>query len=138
MLILRDSGCFFWFPLNFCVGNWRVTSQNWSPRMPAVSEKAHYVVFWLVCLDFSYREEAHEQADEEEGEDLVSKAEAEFFKIIDAEKKALEEAENKRNAAFSEVKQAIAQEGITHEEYQEGASEEKQSDEVRKLSCLPM
>lgn len=106
--------------------------------MPAVSEEAHHVVFWLMCLDFSYREEAHEQADEEEGEDLVSKAEAEFFKIIDAEKKALEEAENKRNAAFSEVKQAIAQEGITHEEYQEGASEEKQSDEVRKLSCLPM
>lgn len=74
------------------------------------------------------KEETHEQAEEEEGEDLVSKAEAEFFKIVDAEKKALEEAENKRNAAFSEVKQGIAQEGVTHEEYQEGASEEKQSD----------
>ncbi|KAJ7373548.1 Dynein intermediate chain 2, axonemal [Desmophyllum pertusum] len=74
------------------------------------------------------KEETHEQADDEEGEDLVSKAEAEFFKIVEAEKKALEEAENKRNAAFAEVKQAIAQEGVTHEEYQEGENEEKQSE----------
>lgn len=78
------------------------------------------------------REETHEQAEEEEGEDLVSKAEAEFFKIVEAEKKALQEAENKRFAAFAEVKQAIAQEGVTHEEYQEGESESvKQSEEVR-------
>ena len=64
---------------------------------------------------------------------MVSKAEAEFFKIVEAEKKALEEAESKRNAAFAEVKQAIAQEGVTHEEYQEGESESaKQSEEVRR------
>lgn len=49
---------------------------------------------------------------------------------MEAEKKALQEAENKRNAAFAEVKQAIAQEGVTHEEYQEGEGEEKQSEEV--------
>lgn len=85
---------------------------------------------------FFFREETHEQAEEEEGEDLVSKAEAEFFKIVDAEKKALEEAENKRNAALAEVKQAIAQEGVTHEEYQEGESEEKQSEAVSGLPDL--
>ena len=89
-----------------------------------------------MCLAL-FREETHEQAEEEEGEDLVSKAEAEFFKIVEAEKKALEEAENKRNAALAEVKQAIAQEGVTHEEYQEGGSEpEKKSDEVTVLSSL--
>ena len=79
------------------------------------------------------REETHEQAEEEEGEDLVSKAEAEFFKIVEAEKKALEEAENKKNAALAEVKQAIAQEGVTHEEYQEAESDVKKTDEVRLL-----
>lgn len=89
-----------------------------------------------LCLAL-FREETHEQAEEEEGEDLVSKAEAEFFKIVEAEKKALEEAENKRNAALAEVKQAIAQEGVTHEEYQEGGSEpEKKSDEVTALSSF--
>lgn len=49
---------------------------------------------------------------------------------MEAERKALQEAESKRNVAFNEVKQAIAQEGVTHEEYQEGESEEKQSEEV--------
>ena len=77
-----------------------------------------------------FREETHEQAEEEEGEDLVSKAETEFFKIVEAEKKALEEAENKRNAALAEVKQAISQEGVTHEEYKDEETEEKKSDEV--------
>ncbi|KAM7430314.1 Dynein intermediate chain 2, partial [Porites harrisoni] len=76
------------------------------------------------------KEETHEQAEEEEGEDLVSKAEAEFFKIVEAEKKALEEAENKKNAALAEVKQAIAQEGVTHEEYQEAESDAKKTDET--------
>ena len=79
------------------------------------------------------REETHEQAEEEEGEDLVSKAETEFFKIVEAEKKTLEEAENKKNAALAEVKQAIAQEGVTHEEYQEAESDVKKTDEVRLL-----
>ena len=82
------------------------------------------------------REETHEQAEEEEGEDLVSKAEAEFFKIVEAEKKALEEAENKKNAALAEVKQAFAQEGVTHEEYQEAESDAKKTDEVRLLFNL--
>lgn len=72
------------------------------------------------------REETHEQAAEEEGEeDLVSKAEAEFFKIIEAEKKALEDAENKRNVALAEMKQAIAQEGVTHDDYKQDEEEEK-------------
>ncbi|XP_068717827.1 dynein intermediate chain 3, ciliary-like [Montipora capricornis] len=79
------------------------------------------------------REETHEQpTEDEEGEDLVSKAEAEFFKIIEAEKKALEEAENKRTAAFAEMKQAIAQEEVTHEDYkQDDEIKEKASDEVQ-------
>lgn len=64
---------------------------------------------------------------------MVSKAETEFFKIVEAEKKALEEAENKRNAALADVKQAIAQEGVTHEEYKEGEAEVKKSDEVTAL-----
>ena len=80
-----------------------------------------------------FREETHEQAEEEEGEDLVSKAEAEFFKIVETEKKALEEVENKKNAALAEVKQAIAQEGVTHEEYQEAESDAKKTEEVRVL-----
>ena len=90
------------------------------------------VNIWL--LRNIFREENHEQAEEEEGEDLVSKAETEFFKIVEAEKKALEEAENKRNAALAEVKQAIAQEGVTHEEYKEGEAEVKTNDEVTALS----
>ena len=96
----------------------------------ASTRQAFWLTFLTLISTLWLREEAHEQAEEEEGEDLVSKAEAEFFKIVEAEKKALQEAENKRNAAFTEVKQAIAQEGVTHEEYQEGESEEKQSDEV--------
>ena len=82
-----------------------------------------------------FREETHEQpTEDEEGEDLVSKAEAEFFKIIEAEKKALEEAENKRTAAFAEMKQAIAQEEVTHEDYkQDDEIKEKASDEVGSL-----
>ena len=77
-----------------------------------------------------YREEAHEP-EEEEGEDLVTKAEAEFFKIIEAEKKALEEADRKRNAAFSDVKQAMDQEAVTHEEYRDEEPEDQHADEVR-------
>ena len=90
-----------------------------------MSRQDSIVRFWNF-----FREETHEQAEEEEGEDLVTKAEAEFFKIVEAEKKALEEAENKRNAALAEVKQAIAQEGVTHEEYKDEETEEKKSDEV--------
>lgn len=90
-----------------------------------MSRQDSIVRFWNF-----FREETHEQVEEEEGEDLVSKAEAEFFKIVEAEKKALEEAENKRNAALAEVKQAIAQEGVTHEEYKDEDTEEKKSDEV--------
>ena len=30
-LILRDSGCFLSFPLKFCAGKWRTTSQKRSP-----------------------------------------------------------------------------------------------------------
>lgn len=79
------------------------------------------------------REETHEQAaEEEEGEDLVSKAEAEFFKIIEAEKKALEDAENKRNVALAEMKRAIAQEEVSHNDYKEdGEEKEKMQDQVQ-------
>ncbi|XP_020904970.1 dynein intermediate chain 3, ciliary [Exaiptasia diaphana] len=78
----------------------------------------------------SQDKEHEEKPEDDEEEDMVAKAEKDFFSIVETEKKAREEAEAKREAAISEVKKGIAQEGTTHEEYQEnGEPEQKEISE---------
>jgi len=62
---------------------------------------------------------------------MVEKAEKDFFSIVETEKKARDEADAKREAALTEVKQGIAQEGTTHEEYQENGTNETEEPQVR-------
>ena len=105
--------------------------RNWIKLWMMTPAKRQNFFILLKCS----REETHEQAaEEEEGEDLVVKAEAEFFKIIEAEKKALEDAENKRNVALAEMKRAIAQEEVTHNDYkEEGEEKDKMQDQVKTI-----
>ena len=81
------------------------------------NRKQNILLEFLTTVCLSYREEASKEPEEDEDEDLVSKAEEEFFKIVEAERKAREEADRK-HGAVAEVKQGLAQEGTTHEDYQ--------------------
>lgn len=71
--------------------------------------------------------EHDEKPDDEEDEDMVSKAEKDFFSIVETEKKVRDEADAKREAALTDAKKGIAQEGTTHEQYQENGEAEQVS-----------
>lgn len=78
----------------------------------------------------NHSREHEEKHDDEEEEDMVEKAEKDFFSIVDTEKKAREDADAKREAALNDVKKGIAQEGTTHDQYQENGTNETEEPEV--------
>ncbi|EDO40075.1 predicted protein [Nematostella vectensis] len=79
----------------------------------------------------SSQDKDHEEKPEEDDEeDMIEKAEKDFFSIVEAEKKARLETEAKKMAALNDVKQALAQDGVTHEEYKDDSGDQDAEGEL--------
>ena len=76
--------------------------------------------------------EEEKHVEDDDGEDLVAKAERDFFAVVEAEKKIRDEKEAKSRAALADVDEE--QKGVTSEDYKE--SEEKPSNGEAQVGYL--